>query len=282
MSLKRFLTSRLFFRHFALAVAIAAAILLIVMLSLKFYTRHGESLPVPDLLGMTEEQFSVVLDKSNLDYVIVDSTYKEEVIAGGVIDQVPDPGMHVKRKRKVFITINAVAPELVSVPPLIDISMRQSLSQLESVGLLPGSITYKPSEFHNLVLEAKFNGRRVTTGELLPKGSLIDLVVGTGDSRGSVRLPDLRGLTLDLARTVLIDSMLSVGAVIYDESVITRIDTLQARIWKQHPGKSESTFVSVGTSVDVWLTIDELRLSEEYPEDQKTGIRNEEEEESFF
>jgi hypothetical protein len=63
--------------------------------------------------------------------------------------------------------------------------------------------------------------------------------------------------------------------------VITRIDTLQARIWKQHPGKSESTFVSVGASVDVWLTIDELRLSEEYPEDQNTGIRNEEEE-SFF
>ena len=281
MSLKRFLTSRLFFRHLALAVAITAAILLIVLLALKFYTRHGESLPVPDLLGMTEEQFSVVLDKSNLEYVIVDSTYKEEVIAGGAIDQVPDAGMHVKRNRKVFITINAVAPELVSVPPLPDISMRQSLSQLESVGLLPGSITFKPSEFHNLVLEAKFNGSRVSTGELLPKGSMIDLVVGTGDSRGSVRLPNLRGLTLDLARTVLVDSLLSVGAVIYDESVITKIDTLQARIWKQHPSRSESSYISIGASVDIWLTTDESRISEEYPEDQNTGIRNEEEE-SFF
>ncbi|HAX95242.1 MAG TPA: hypothetical protein DCY35_01765 [Prolixibacteraceae bacterium] len=281
MSLKRFLTSRLFFRHLALAVAITAAILLIVLLALKFYTRHGESLPVPDLLGMTEEQFSVVLDKSNLEYVIVDSTYKEEVIAGGAIDQVPDAGMHVKRNRKVFITINAVAPELVSVPPLTDISMRQSLSQLESVGLLPGSITFKPSEFHNLVLEAKFNGSRVSTGELLPKGSMIDLVVGTGDSRGSVRLPNLRGLTLDLARTVLVDSLLSVGAVIYDESVITKIDTLQARIWKQHPSRSESSYISIGASVDIWLTTDESRISEEYPEDQNTGIRNEEEE-SFF
>ncbi len=281
MSLKQFLTSRLFFRHLALAVALVTVSILIVLLALKFYTRHGESLAVPDLLGMTEEQFSVVLEKSNLKYVIVDSTYKEEVIAGGVIDQVPDAGMHVKRNRKVFITINAVAPEQVSVPPLTDISMRQSLAQLESVGLLPGAITYKPSEFHNLVLEASYNGRKVVTGELLPKGSQINLVVGTGDGRGSIILPDLKGLTLDMARTILIDSMLNLGAVIYDQSVLSRIDTLQARVWKQHPDRSGSPYVSVGASVDVWLTIDELRLSQEYPEDQDTEIRNEEEE-SFF
>ncbi len=281
MSLKQFLTSRLFFRHFALSVTIAAVTVLIVLLALKFYTRHGESLPVPDLLGMTEDQFSVVLDKSNLKYVIVDSTYKEEVVAGGVIDQVPDAGMHVKRNRKIFITINAVAPEQVSVPPLTDISMRQSLAQLESVGLLPGTITYKPSEYHNLVLEANFNGRRVITGEMLPKGSQINLVVGTGDGRGSVSLPELKGLTLDLARTILIDSMLTLGAVIYDQSVVSRIDTLQARIWKQHPDRSGSPFVSIGSSVDVWLTVDELRFSAENPEDPDTGIRNEEEE-SFF
>lgn len=281
MSLKQFLTSRLFFRHLALAVALVTVSILIVLLALKFYTRHGESLAVPDLLGMTEEQFSVVLEKSNLKYVIVDSTYKEEVVAGGVIDQVPDAGMHVKRNRKVFITINAVAPEQVSVPPLTDISMRQSLAQLESVGLLPGAITYKPSEFHNLVLEATYNGRRVITGELLPKGSQINLVVGTGDGRGSVSLPDLKGLTLDMARTTLIDSMLNLGAVIYDQTVLSRIDTLQARVWKQHPDRTGSRYVSVGASVDVWLTIDELRLSQEYPEDQDTENLNKEEE-SFF
>jgi eukaryotic-like serine/threonine-protein kinase len=274
MGLRRFLISKAFLKHLIIAFAIFFASVFIIFTGLKIYTRHGESFPVPSLHGMTEHDFSRVLEKSHLQYIITDSTYVEGIPAGGVIDQVPDAGHRVKRSRTIFITINAVAPEQVTIPPLTDISMRQSISQIESAGLLPGDIIYKPSEFHNLVLQAIYNGYPVVTGQKIAKGSRIDLVVGTGLNQGTVGMPYLRGLTLEMARLVIADSMLNIGAVIYDQSVMNRFDSLNARIWKQNPDRSATRYINIGTSVDIWLTLDENRLFEEHSE-EPTGTEPE-------
>jgi len=260
MSIKRFLTSRLFFKHLILSIVISLAGVLFILTILKFYTQHGESSPVPDLYGLTENEFSRVLHKSGMRYEIIDSTYMEEVVAGGVIDQVPEAGHHVKQNRVIFLTINAVAPEQVPVPRLTDISLRQSLSQLEASGLLPGEITYKPSEFHNLVLQATINGREIRAGESVSRGTRVDLTVGTGDNQQAVYLPDVKGLTLEMARQIISESMLNVGAVIYDISVVNRYDSLNARVWRQHPDVSVSSLVNTGSSIDLWVSLDESRF----------------------
>ena len=260
MSIKRFLTSRLFFKHLILSIVISLAGVLFILTILKFYTLHGESSPVPDLYGLTEDEFSRLLQKSGMRYEIIDSTYMEEVVAGGVIDQVPDAGHNVKHNRVIFLTINAVAPEQIAIPRLTDISLRQSLSQLETSGLLPGAITYKPSEFHNLVLQATINGKEIRAGDFVSKGTRVDLVVGTGDNQQAVNLPDVKGLTLEMARQIISESMLNVGAVIYDVSVVNRYDSLNARVWRQHPDVSISSLVNTGSSIDLWVSLDESRF----------------------
>ena len=273
MSVRDFFTSREFFKHVLLALVMTLVGILLVLTSLKFYTLHGKSVTVPNLYGLTEDEFAGVLEDASLEYLIADSTYIDEVTAGGVIDQVPEPGQKVKKGRKLFLTLNSVSPEMVPVPPLTDISLRQSLAQIESAGLLPGNITYRPSEFRNLVLSAQIGAREVLTGERVPKGTKIDLVIGSGQDAELVYLPDLAGLTLQTARQVLAEHSLSMGAVVYDQTIVTRYDSLNARIWRQQPDAGTVFQVNMGSSVDIWVSLDENLLIKS-PEGEEDSFEN--------
>ena len=235
MSIRNFLSSKTFIKHLAFSIGISLVAVFLILTSLKLYTRHGEAIVVPDLTGLTEYEFERLLKKSDLEYSITDSTFIEGMVAGSVVDQVPDAGHRVKRHRTLFLTINAIAPEQVVIPRLTDISLRQSLSQLESAGLIPGNITYKPSEYKNLVLEANIGGRVLGEGQTVAKGSKIDLIVGSGEEMELVFLPNLTGLTLQTAQLIVAESMLTIGAIIYDNTVVSRYDSLNARVWRQHP-----------------------------------------------
>jgi len=275
MGIRNFLTSRTFLKHLILAIAVSLAAIFLVLVSLKLYTRHGESITVPDLYGYTENEFQEILEKLDLKYVITDSTYLENVTAGGVIDQIPEPGHGVKVNRTLFLTINAIAPEQVIIPRLTDISLRQSLAQLESAGLLSGEVTYKPSEFRNLVLMAMVNNKEVFEGETVAKGTRIDLIVGSGQETELVFMPVLKGLTLETARQIIAESMLSVGAMIYDNTVISRYDSLNARVWKTQPDYKTIRQVNIGSSIDIWVSMDENKFIEDIQE-ENGNIENQE------
>jgi hypothetical protein len=257
MSLRNFLTSKTFFKHLASAIGISLVAFYLILTSLKLYTRHGESITVPDLTGLTRVEFERIIKTSDLKYNITDSTYIEGMVAGSVVDQVPDAGHKVKRHRTLFLTINTIAPEQVVIPRLTDISLRHSLSQLETAGLLPGDITYKPSEFRNLVLQATIGGRDLREGESVAKGSKIDLIVGSGEEMGLVFLPNVTGLTLQTALHIVSESMLTKGAIIYDNTVISHSDSLNARVWRQHPDYRTVLNVNAGSSVDLWVSMDQ-------------------------
>lgn len=276
MSIKRFLTSTVFLKHLVLAGAASLLLVLLVLFMLKFYTRHGESFEVPDLYGFNIQESSPLIARSHLRYQIVDSTYIEELRPGVIVEQLPKAGHRVKRNRIIQLTINRWNPEQVAVPRLTDISLRQSLAQLEAAGLQPGEITMRPSEFQNLVLHATLQGRELLVGELVPRGTRIDLIVGTTGMQEQVYLPDFKGLTLDLTRQIMEELMLSSGAVIYDSSVVTATDSIYARVWRQQPDPSMSPFINRGAAVDLWVTTNEALF--ETPSESEAS----EEPESFF
>ncbi len=257
MSFKDFITSRIFLKHFLRSVAITLGTIIIVLLALKGYTRHGQSFPVPNVYGLTEQEYDDIFDKADLKYVVVDSTYNAEITPGGVVDQIPAAGHHVKKNRVVYLTLNAFGPEDVILPRVTDISYRQAVVQLESVGLIAGKMTYEPSEFHNLVLKAKVNNREVSEGQPMPRGTVVDLVLGSGEGNSTTTLPDLRGITLAEARGLLGNASLIVGELFYDQSVLTSEDSLAALIYRQHPSTDFAFQTAIGSSVDLWLTTEQ-------------------------
>ena len=79
MSLRKYLTSRVFFGQLFIAIAIIAVLAYLFMHWLTFTTDHGHEIAVPNLAKLTEEQVEEKLDDLDLDYVLLDSVdYRDD------------------------------------------------------------------------------------------------------------------------------------------------------------------------------------------------------------
>lgn len=268
MTLKEFFKTRTFIVNAVVAIGITISLIFSIVIFLKVYTDHGESVEIPDLHGKTTNEVGNILRQKSLRFEIQDSVYSLETSPGTVLDQFPKPGMRVKGNRIVFLTLCAISQELIPMPQLTDISYRQATNLIESSGLIAGNIEYKQSEFPNLVLEQKVNGRIVRMGEMIPKGSTVDLVLGSESDGSTSQVPTLSELNLTDAQQTIEEAFLNLGTVTYDESFTSEDQKAQGLIWKQNPDPTETFDVPRGTSIDVWLTIDPTKLQEK-PETEK-------------
>jgi len=274
MSFKAFLTSKSFLLNLGAAALITLILFIIALFIIRGYTDHGESFAIPDFQNLDMEEVRRLTEEKDLHFEITDSLYTENVKPGTVIDQFPVAGFSVKKGRKVFLTICSRNPEQIAMPRLTDISLRQAVNMMQGAGLNIGNIEYVPSEFPNLVLAQKYYGNSIPPGRMIDRGSNIDLVVGKSGSGEMTIVPDLAGVSLEQAQNELTVLNLSLGAVIYDESILNIGDSLSARVWQQRPESSEE-MVEQGTAVDLWLTVDENKIST----DPESGLDAEQENE---
>lgn len=181
MSLRKYLTSRVFFGQVLIAVCIIAVLAYLFMHWLTFTTDHGHEISVPDLRRLTEEQVENKLDELDLDYVLLDSVdFRSDFPKFSVVEQDPLPGTKVKVGRKVYIKINASGFSSVRIPDLIEKTYREAVPTLKALGLEEGTITYIPNIGKDMVLEMRYKGRNLKAGDHVLKSSKIDLVLGDG------------------------------------------------------------------------------------------------------
>lgn len=256
MDFFRFLLTKKFLRHLGLAAALTLILLLGTLLWLKIYTHHGKTIVVPDLTGLTVEEVDDVTSSRHLRFEVIDSVFSMEMPRGTVIKQNPNPTSRVKKNRKIFLTMNAVNPEMVSMPQLIGLSFRQARLALQNAGLVQGSITYKPDFAKNNVLQQMHGDSVINEGTEIAKGAVIDLVLGMGLSSQTTRVPNLVGLGLAEATEIISDYYLNLGAITYDESFEEAQDSSEARVWRQYPDYDEFKRLNMGMEIDIWLTLD--------------------------
>jgi len=260
MDFFRFLLTKKFLRHLGLAVAISLVLLLGTLLWLKIYTHHGNTIVVPDLAGLTMDEVDDVTSSRRLRFEVVDSVFSTEMPRGTVIKQNPKARSRVKKNRKIFLTMNAVNPEMVSMPELIGLSFRQARLALQNAGLIQGTIQYKPDFAKNNVLQQMYNDSVINGGTVITKGAVIDLVLGMWLSSKTTRVPDLVGLGLEEASAIISDYFLNLGAVTYDLSFEEAEDSAGAFIWRQYPDFDEFKRLNMGMEMDIWLTLDSTRM----------------------
>jgi beta-lactam-binding protein with PASTA domain len=260
MSLKNFILSKVFLKNLGLAISIIVGVIMILLIWMNFYTRHGQARPVPDFYGLTMEETIKLAKKNKLKYTIADSVYTTIVPRGCIAEQSPKPGFKVKKWRNIVLTINAFNPEMVAVPNLIDLPIRQALLQIESSGLEMGESRFRPDLSINIVLDQLYNGKKISAGDSLQKGSVIDLVLGKGLSNQRASVPDLMGMHLDPAKNRIIISAFSLGTYVYDSSILTGEDTVNAFVYKQNPEFKEDASLQLGSAIYLWLTVDSAKL----------------------
>ncbi|WP_296146840.1 PASTA domain-containing protein [uncultured Flavobacterium sp.] len=181
MTLKEYLTSKTFFKQLLIALVIVIVLVFLLLQYLSFATDHGNEITVPDLRKLTEEQAGEKLDELDLEYVLLDTIdYNKDFPKYSVVQQDPLPGAKVKEGRKIYIKVNSAGFGSVTIPDLIEKTLRQAEPTLKAIGLEIGKKTYKPYLGKDMVLEMYSNGKKLKPGDKVKKSSVIDLVLGDG------------------------------------------------------------------------------------------------------
>jgi len=260
MDFLRFLISRIFWKNLGIAVGITVLTFTVLFLFLRIFTRHGQALSVPNLSGLSIQEADSLLAERKLRSQIVDSVYNSFVPRGSVIMQNPPPEFKVKEYRTIFLTINAFNPEIIRMPNVVGVSLRQASAIITTAGLRTGELTYVPDIAVNNVLQQMYMGNVIEEGDSIIKGSAVDLILGSGFSNEKTAVPDLVGLMFDLVKERITSRYLNLGAVIYDGSFVVSEDSANAFVWKQRPLFDDESLINLGASVDIWLTVDSTKL----------------------
>ncbi|MCC6542596.1 MAG: PASTA domain-containing protein [Flavobacteriales bacterium] len=250
--------SRLF--HTLAPVVLAAFLLFAGWLWLRTYTLHGTTARVPDLKGLSLEEASATLAARDLRFEVVDSIYSNEMPKGGVVDQDPDAGLEVKPDRKIYLVLNASQPKMIDMPRLVDLSKRQAISVLDIIGLKVKELQYKPDPCVDCVIAQLYNGAPIAADARIAQGEAITLVLGSGDHGQRVPVPDLVGLTNVEVQQVLNMASLNLGVLVECVGCNTTADSTLARVHRQSPSASSDNRISLGSTIDIWLTADTTGL----------------------
>ena len=163
-----------------------AAVLIGTALWLNTYTRHGESVTVPEVEGMQVEYAATQLQALGLNAIVVDSSYNEAIAPGEITDQFPHAGNNVKKGREIRLTINSLCAPLLAIPDLADnCSRRQAELKLQAMGFKYVNVETIPGEL-DWVYEIRSNHRTLTAGQRVRTDARITIIVGDGSTNPSL------------------------------------------------------------------------------------------------
>ena len=181
MSVLKYLFSKSFLKTSFRIIITALLFFLILVLFLRLNTRHGDFIVVPDLIGKNIQEFELELNELDLQYIISDSgNYNPEFKINSVLDQLPKANSKVKQGRKIYLTLNASDFEMIEIPKITRITVRQARKTIESLGFVFGEIEYVDDIARGEVISISHEGNELNEGDLLKRTSVIDFKLGNG------------------------------------------------------------------------------------------------------
>ena len=253
-------------------VNVGLALGIILILGIFFFyvylpnsTNHGEEIPTPDLNGKNIAELDSMLAPLELRYEVGDSSYSADLPPLTVLQQFPRPGHPIKANRKIYVSINRSTPPTLPIPNLLESgsgSLANAEAVLRSNELKRGRILYKHSPFRDLIIEMRMNGNVIEPGSRVPKGSVIDLVVGDGGGPKDFIMGNLVGLPYENALLRMGNLSLHLGSVQIPEDVDTSFVLIY--VLKQLPSPGDS--VSIGDPISLWIGPKDYKLKEKEEE----------------
>ena len=181
MSVVKYLFSKSFLKTSFRIIISALLFFLILVLFLRLNTRHGDFIVVPYLIGKNIQEFESQLKELDLQFIISDSgNYNPEFKVNSVLDQLPKANSKVKQGRKIYLTLNASDFEMVEIPKITRITVRQARKTIESLGFIFGEIEYVDDIARDEVISISHEGNELNEGDFLKRTSVIDFKLGNG------------------------------------------------------------------------------------------------------
>lgn len=161
-------------------VIVVVLICLGVKYGLDIYTRHGEEVPVPKVVGMNCEEARQLLEQDGLVMMVSDSGYNKRMPADCILLQSLDYGAKVKRGHVVYVTVNSPSSPTFVIPDIIDnSSIREAEAKLIAMGFKVLEPKYVTGE-KDWVYGIESRGKRLYAGDHVPIDMPLTLMVGNG------------------------------------------------------------------------------------------------------
>jgi beta-lactam-binding protein with PASTA domain len=218
----------------------------LVFFALGFITGNGKTEKVPSVVGLDITTAEHNLSALGFDVVIQDSIYVDTLARTAVLRQTPDADEIVKKGRTVYLTVNRVLAPQIEMPNLVGFSLQSAITYLKVLGLRVGSTTLQPDRNKNVILDQLVNGVRVAPGAKIASGTVINLIVGDGSLSTLVDVPDLTGLDVGTARSLIESAGFVVGSF---TSSVTIQDTAKAFVVGQSPVSQSSQLDSLNMPI---------------------------------
>lgn len=247
MAKENFLKSHPWVLHLLLMLAITVVVLVLVFTFIKIYARQGQEYELPDVVGKNVAELQAD-NQLELDVVVMDSIFRPGQEGGLILTQDPKAGTMVKKGRKLYITMTAYTPEDAVLPELAGLTVRQAVSELTAEGLEVGTLKFVEDPYKNIIVDQTCKGKTVYAGQQIERGSVIDLVVGLGDSTGRSVVPFAIGKTRDKVRRDILSVSLNVGREHFNG--VKHKET--AVVYRQEPDYTGVSKYPYGTEVELW------------------------------
>ncbi|MEO7371769.1 MAG: PASTA domain-containing protein, partial [Ilumatobacteraceae bacterium] len=129
---------------------------------------------VPNLGGMTVDEATAALAAQGLVLALLDPEFSNSVAVDLIISQDLPPNAAVDRGAVVSVAVSK-GQDLVAVPPLGGRTQQDATDTLTAAGLAVGSVGGVPG---GVLIGAQYQGVDVLPGQMLVRGSAIDITLG--------------------------------------------------------------------------------------------------------
>lgn len=187
---------------------------------LNFYTRHGESIKVPDFNDMEMIDAKAIAKSNKITLIVSDSIFMKGKKAGVVLSQNPKKGESVKAGRKVYLAVTKFTPDKVTLPKVFGVTedYRQYSKKMKRLGISTKikKEVYKRRLASGTILKVFYKGENISNKiekeYKIPVGSTLFFEVSRSASN-FVPVPDLACMSEDEATFLLEGSNLAVGNI---------------------------------------------------------------------
>ena len=175
-------------------LALICAIPLSIVL-LNVFGNSGNTVKIPNVIGMTEEKAAAELEKAGLEYTLGTPVISDEYESGEVVSTDPDVGREVKEGYKVRLILSKGSDsESVKTPNTVGKKLDEAKELLEKFDLKCGSIEY---DEESDLPDGTVISQDPEAGEEVETGTKVNLVVSRAAE--NTEIPDVRGLSQSAA-----------------------------------------------------------------------------------
>lgn len=148
-----------------------------VNLIMNLVVRHGSEVVVPNITGLNFDTAREQCKKQDLYVKQIDKKYNNSFERGSIINQKPNPDIKTKRNSTIEVVVS-LGPELVKVPYLDNVNIKEAAIRLNNASLKMGTKGYR---YSSDVKKGNIISSSPIAEDLVPKGSKVKILISLGD-----------------------------------------------------------------------------------------------------